>query len=297
MGVRCSMVEKYYKKSFEELSKEEIIYWNQNLAKFKKSINAAKFGAIILDYDGTLCTNEERRKLPSSNVIQTLSTFLEKGFVIGIVTGRGKSVRENLVKCIDQKYWPNIIVGYYNGAIVAPLAELQPDVTANPKRSLKLIHDKIVQHKYFGTPPTTALRPLQLTIEKSDKGDWNLEKFIVLEIIANLQLKDIQVLESGHSIDVIAKPEVSKLNIINYCIAECSKRNISENYVCIGDKGMYPGNDYELLQSKYSLSVDEVSSASDTCWNLSNLGENNVSSCLHYLTSVEFNKSFFTLSL
>lgn len=34
------------------------------------------------------------------------------------------------------------------------------------------------------------------------------------------------------------------------------------------DSGQWPGNDFELLSSNNSLSVDSVSSLYETCWNM-----------------------------
>jgi hypothetical protein len=47
-----------------------------------------------------------------------------------------------------------------------------------------------------------------------------------------------------------------------------------------------PGNDYEFLQSPYSLSVDEVSAAPDSCWLLSSPGAKGVQATLEYLEGV-----------
>lgn len=293
-----AILRKSFKKSFKELKGEEITYWNGRLHHFKEKINSTHFGAIILDYDGTLCTREERWGLPSLKVIETLNAFAARGFIIGIVTGRGKSVREILVKCIERKNLKQFIIGYYNGAIVAPLTDsTEPNVTEQPRKSLQLVFDIINTQSLFRAKPELSLRPLQLTIEKSAGGDWNLEKAMSLEQISNLQLTDIQVLESGHSIDVIIKPDVSKVNIIRPCIEACKSLGIAEDFLCIGDKGRYPGNDYELLRSRFSLSVDEVSSDPDTCWNISDIGKRGVDSCLGYLNSVKFMKSYFTLSI
>lgn len=293
-----AILRKSCKKSFKELKNEEIIYWNERLQFFKEKINSTHFGAIILDYDGTLCTRQERMGLPSSKVIEMLNAFAARGFVIGIVTGRGKSVRESLLKCIESKNLRQFIIGYYNGGIIAPLTDSkQPDITAKPRKSLQHIFDTINSQSLFSTNPQLSLRPLQLTIEGSINGDWNLEKSMALELISNLQLTDIQVLESGHSIDIIVKPDVSKTNIIKYCIEACKSLGIAENFLCIGDKGRYPGNDYELLKAEFSLSVDEVSSDPDTCWNISDIGKRGVDSCLDYLNSANFKKSYFTLSI
>ena len=63
--------------------------------------------------------------------------------------------------------------------------------------------------------------------------------------------------------------------------------NKSCNYLCIGDKGEWPGNDFELLSSRYSLSVDEVSSDPDTCWNIASLGIKNSDATYEYLRRLQ----------
>ena len=42
--------------------------------------------------------------------------------------------------------------------------------------------------------------------------------------------------------------------------------------LCIGDSGDEFGNDYELLDSSFSLSVNHVSMSLSNCWNISTLG-------------------------
>lgn len=294
-----AILRKSCKKSLDELKNVEISYWNEQLEKFRERINGARFGALVLDYDGTLCTKQERLGLPSPKVIEALNNFASNGFVIGIVTGRGKSIKQTLIKCIKKKNLNQFIIGYYNGAIIAPLTdEKQPNIsTKKPRKSLQLIFDTINAQSLLGIKPDLSLRPLQLTIKKSKEGLWSQEKSISLECISNLQLKDIQVLESGHSIDVIIKPDVSKTNIIKYCVDACKSLKIEEDFICIGDKGRYPGNDYELLKSPFALSVDEVSSDPDTCWNISSVGKRGVDTCLEYLNSVKYKRTYFTLSV
>ena len=63
--------------------------------------------------------------------------------------------------------------------------------------------------------------------------------------------------------------------------------------LCIGDKGEYPGNDYELLSTQFSLSVNEVSYDPDTCWNLSKIGFQDVNATINYLIKCKIiNKQF-----
>lgn len=283
---------------FEEMDKNESKFWIKHLMHFRKKINSTKFGCLIMDYDGTLCTMEERTKMPSTEIIKALNSFVCKGFIIGIVTGRGKSIRETLQKCFDKQFWENIVIGYYNGGIISSLSDMsQPDVTAKVNKSLKYIFDLLNKQHFSEGKPVISLRPLQLTIEKSNIGNWKWAKSFIKEKIESEQFPDIQLLESGHSIDIISRPEVSKINILQYCIDKSKQCKISDQVICIGDKGRFPGNDYELLATEFSLSVDEVSSDPETCWNLSELGQRGKSSTLHYLNSVKFAKSYFTFSL
>ena len=98
---------------------------------------------------------------------------------------------------------------------------------------------------------------------------------------------NVQILESDHSIDIIPK-NVSKLSIVNFCQEREKELGIEGNYLCIGDKGMWPGNDYKLLGASLSLSVDEVSLEEDTCWNLASLGLSNVEATDEYLNKISF---------
>jgi hydroxymethylpyrimidine pyrophosphatase-like HAD family hydrolase len=284
--------------NIEELDKSERKFWMDNLNKFKKKINSTKFGCIVLDYDGTLSTNEERKNLLSDEIINALNSFIHRGFVIGIVSGRGKSIREALQACFERKYWKNIIIGYYNGGIIASLDDMsQPDITGKPSQSLRKLAELLNKQNLSNGKPTITLRPLQLTIEKSDMGNWRWIKNFVKETVEIQGLSDILILESGHSIDIICRPQVSKLNILNYCVNICKEKGLAHEIICVGDKGRYPGNDYELLSTEFSLSVDEVSSDPETCWNLSELGQRGKLSCLNYLNSAKFTKSYFTLSV
>ena len=55
----------------------------------------------------------------------------------------------------------------------------------------------------------------------------------------------------------------------------------------IGDRGRWPGNDYELLQEKFSLSVDETSVDPQTYWNLASVGQRGTAVTLEYLNGLK----------
>jgi len=110
-----------------------------------------------------------------------------------------------------------------------------------------------------------------------------------IETIDSLKLKNIKIVESTHSIDLLSN-DVSKTDLIKYI-----KKNISEQLeiLCIGDRGKWPGNDFELLSYPYSLSVNEVSANSHSCWNLLIYEKNAEYNVKTYLNSILFTKGFF----
>lgn len=283
--------------SITDLSPTDYKFWVSHLNRFKKDLSKQKFGALILDYDGTLCTKEDRKQSASKEVIDRLTKLLSKGFIVGIVTGRGKSVRTALA-AIPIKYRSQLIIGYYNGAVVTTLEDQEAPKNDQPIHDeLQEIFNQLSKHDFGTLKPNLELRPLQLTIEFECETEWPLIKAITIDIIHRMNPKDIAIRESGHSIDVIVKTKVSKTNIVQPCLDLCKKRGVPANFLAIGDKGKYPGNDYELLTSKYSLSVDETSPHLASCWNLSNPSFRGPSACMRYLDAIVPAAKHFTIRL
>ena len=77
------------------------------------------------------------------------------------------------------------------------------------------------------------------------------------------------------------------------------RRSLREDckVLSIGDKGQWPGNDFELLDTPYSLSVDEVSADPESCWNLAPPGHRGVQALLDYLSWAELRDDKFRLAL
>ena len=94
------------------------------------------------------------------------------------------------------------------------------------------------------------------------------------EIIWDKQLKGIRVWRSSHSMDIVVYHEVSKLKVIED----------AAHTLCIGDYGTIEGNDYEMLSSRYSLSVDRVTKNADSCWNIAPSGMKGIDATLYYLS-------------
>ena len=92
----------------------------------------------------------------------------------------------------------------------------------------------------------------------------------------------MRVTRSSHSIDILA-PGVSKLNVISRVRELVGEAPL----LTIGDRGRWPGNDYELLREPFSLTVDEVSVDRATCWNLARPGQRGPSVTLEYLRALD----------
>jgi hypothetical protein len=67
--------------------------------------------------------------------------------------------------------------------------------------------------------------------------------------------------------------------------------------LAIGDRGCWPGNDYELLSSPLSLSVDEVSADPETAWNVAPAGARGIEALVSYLNGAKIAKGRFRLTL
>lgn len=272
--------------------------WHNEYKSFIKKLGSTKFSGVLLDYDGTLCANHERFDGPGKEIENYLNLFLKHKIQLGIITGRGQSVRKDLQKIIDKSHWSSVLVGYYNGSQIGTLNDNSLPVTsANPSPELKSICDYINGEAAIGPfikEPT--LRPGQLTIEIADKEKSKAIKETIIDTLKNKYPFKIQVLESSHSVDIISI-ETSKLAMIQACHSYLKDPERKLKLLCIGDRGKFPGNDYQLLGTDFSLSVDKTSYDPKTCWNLSSLGNNCIEATLQYFHSFKLSKNHFRIKI
>lgn len=291
-----AILKKTNKSSINQLKENELIFWREKYSSFVLKLGKIRFSSIVFDYDGTLCSYDGRYEgCLHEKVAAHLIKLLKSGITIGIATGRGQSVRKDLRNSkIPKIYWKNIIIGYYNGADIGALNDDNcPDIDAKPNKKLSSIEKVLKNLNLPYVELEIKLRPHQLTIETSNVSDWNMIKKMVQNIVMTYSDGELQLLESSHSIDVVVRNKASKLNVINKCIELTG----SENCLAIGDKGQWPGNDYELLSTLYSLSVDDVSAHPDSCWNISSIGLKSIQATMSYLDRIIVNKNYFNISL
>ncbi len=279
----------------DDLSNDYLDYWIEAYQEYLREISTTIFGAIVFDYDGTLCEPNNRYSGLSHEIAHKLVDFLQYGIVVGIATGRGKSVRQDLQRVIPEKYWKQIYIGYYNGADLASLTDKSHPNTSNQLHpSLQPIQDALGMH--LAHLVDYECRPQQITLEPKSPSHWKLVKALVNDLIVKRNLDNIQILESSHSIDVIA-PGVSKLLLVRACEQIAAQLGNLSAVLCIGDRGEWPGNDFDLLSEPYSLSVDTVSSDPKSCWNLCEAGYKGVLGTLEYLKYAEISHGNFRLKI
>jgi hydroxymethylpyrimidine pyrophosphatase-like HAD family hydrolase len=259
-----------------------------SLRAFVEDLHNAKFGGIIFDYDGTLSNEENRFKPLSKEIGYLITKLLRNNIIIGIATGRGKSVREEIQERIPKKYWQKILIGYYNGAEIGYLDDdSKPDNKTPPISQLETFFNNLKRKNMLPKNSKIEKRHLQISIQDSNTS---LKKIMYKRNI--LKNNSIKIVESSHSIDILAKG-VSKINLFKKM-----KNILRSNYsdiLCIGDKGKWPGNDFELLNTKYSLSVDEVSDDLNSCWNILSNNIKGEQAVIEYLQNIKICDNYFMI--
>lgn len=250
---------------------------------FRSELSTANIGAVVLDYDGTLVGQSERFDPLPSAAADALLHVLKLRLPVGIATGRGRSVRQALRDALPSKVWKKVYVGYYNGADVGTLADdTIPDRTRPTSPPLAKFEKILAEDKLIASLATIDVRPSQITVTPNDdEPPKDLHRHLADMVLA-AGVPGVRALCSAHSIDII-EAETSKVAVVQRLAELVSPRVI----LCIGDQGGWPGNDFELLRHRFSLSVDDVSSAPRSCWNLAPRGCLGPPATLRYLTALQ----------
>lgn len=276
--------------NLESIDKKELEVWKKSYLRFINNLMRNSFGMVLFDYDGTICSSNERYSGPSNQMKEKLLLILEKGFMFGVVTGRGQSIRRDLQKVIPERYWEQVIIGYYNGSDYGILSnDNLPNKKKKPASSLKPFISLLSDiEALYGI--TITKRPNQLTIEIDDSERWDFIRNLVIQTIKTSGQNEIQILESSHSMDIIPNT-VSKIDVVPYAKEKLKERNLPQQILYIGDKGQWSGNDFMLLDNEFGLSVDEVSPKLEACWNVASLSNRNYSATLEYLDCLTFSEN------
>jgi hydroxymethylpyrimidine pyrophosphatase-like HAD family hydrolase/fructoselysine-6-P-deglycase FrlB-like protein len=266
-------IERKTGRAMKTLASTELSHWRKEYNFFVNTLHETKFDALVFDYDGTLCDEPFRFKHLPSIVAKPLIALLGKGVVIGIATGRGKSVRKSLRDSIGSEFWPQVVIAYHNGSEVGDLeCDDVPPESDSTSDALHNVAALVKRSNMINAIATCEFKPRQISIIATNPADAESLYRLVCDIASPEFATGISCVRSSHSVDVLA-PGVSKLSLLDALQKKLGKD--SPAFLCIGDLGAWPGNDFSLLSTPLSLSSKEVSSLSDRCWNLAPLGFRN----------------------
>ena len=270
--------------------------WREAYATFLRGLQAREYRAVVLDYDGTLCDAAERYDGPGPAVTEQLVALLRAGVLVGIATGRGKSVRKDLrARIKSPALRARVLIGYHNGAEIGDLAnDSQPPLEQGLDESLGRINAMLASDARLASLAKLEAGHRQLTLEFRD---WSASEEVwesVQQALSRCQSPGVSALRSSHSVDVLA-PGVTKRDVVDAVRRMISADSTPVPVLAIGDRGRWPGNDFALLQEPFSLSVDEVSADPSTCWNLARPENRCTAAFLEYFQAMRLGDGFVTL--
>jgi hydroxymethylpyrimidine pyrophosphatase-like HAD family hydrolase/fructoselysine-6-P-deglycase FrlB-like protein len=257
-------------------------FWMTAYEHFARRLTAAHFGGVVLDYDGTMCDARTRFGDIDDDLAREIVRLLRGGLLIGVATGRGVSVQGALHKAIPKQLWRHVVVGYYNSGHIAALGEPLPERVKQPCKALAAAATLLSQDPRLRELATITPRYPQVTVEPKNSVDADTVFELVQQRLALMADPQIRCVRSTHSLDVLA-PGVSKIALVQHLAPLVAK---SQELLCLGDRGQFPGNDFAILGTPYSLSADEVSGDPDSCWNLAPAGAKGSRATLGYLQAV-----------
>ena len=261
-----------------------------SLDKFLETLKNTKFSGIVFDYDGTLCDLLDRYLPLKKEVKDALNSLLSQDIHIGIATGRGGSVQKNLRQIIDKKYWEKILVGNYNGAVILPINEEPSKSDKLFSNDLRIADILLKDDLLLKNHTKIETRSRQISVSFSS---WSHKKSLINRISEILNgLHQLRIVHSEHSLDIIDS-DVSKRNVIKALKTLIGGK--VTNILVIGDQGQFGGNDFEMLNQPFSLSVNRISTSLTTCWNLSPFGLRGCKATLSLLKAIEIKDKTFQI--
>jgi len=259
--------------------------WRTSYEAALSRVASAEIAGIVFDYDGTLCDARHRFEQLSDEVAGALARLAEGGAPIGVATGRGGSAGEALRSSLPKTLWDRFVVGYYNGSVLAPLADKDAPAVASTDGSVEDLQIALSREPTFEGRRSRS-NAWQITVHL-EPGDDPLYAVSAMEALLERCAVNARVALSSHSIDIILGG-ASKLRVVE-AIRESAGVDRTTAILRIGDRGRWPGNDAELLDDPLGLTVDEASPNPEVCWALSPPGVLGVQATLYYLARLNWN--------
>lgn len=262
-------------------SKPQYGFMQRALETYKADLEKQVFRAVVFDYDGTLCHSHSHDAPPPEEIINQIIRLVEAGVIVGIASGRGGSVPENLKKSLAEDMWPKVQLGLYNCGQIINVSGPKHE-QGETSEFLSHVARIVRKLKTLGVPieQIKVTHPYQVSVRFRDGIATEPMWFVIADALRQAGLDLSSMVRSKHSVDILA-PGVGKSRLIAHII----KQHRIEPYqvLTMGDQGAWPGNDSALLEHRFSLSVDLPSRRLDRGWNLAPSHKRDVDATLWYL--------------
>lgn len=228
-----------------------------------ETLSNADIGGAVFDYDGTIVSTKGRYSSPAPAIVDELVRLHHAGLAIGVATGRGGSVGEELRRILPSDIVGSVLVGYYNGGRVRT-ADL--DIEKEFSQPDPAIQEAAVWLRNRGdlfVDPEFKTRDVQITINK-DALRHPYRFPLDLSACPALASGRVRITSSGHSYDIVPAAS-NKLTVVE--AMRVTLRPGAE-ILCFGDSGSRAGNDHVFLAHPFGISVGDVCGAPDGCWSL-----------------------------
>lgn len=263
------------------------------LTRWADDLVERRFAAIVLDYDGTVCTTEGRFEPPQQPIADALNAALARGLKLGFASGRGPSMHADLRKVLDPEHWSRVELGLYNGGVLCRLDE-NIGSFHNPSALIEQATQRL-RELPFADALKLEPRSTQLGVELTDTA-WiktGLLADVVVDACRRAPSLAVKVLSSGHSVDIVPA-DATKTAVIG----RIRERYGPVDVLCVGDQGQTGGNDFELLaHEQWTLSVDRTSVDPTRCWYLGDGSNAGPSLLRRYLSALRGRSAKATLKV
>ncbi|MEK7529705.1 MAG: HAD family hydrolase, partial [Patescibacteria group bacterium] len=215
------------------------------LETYKADLERQVFRAVVFDYDGTLCHSHSHDAPPPGAIIKEIVRLVEASVIVGIASGRGGSIPENLKKCLPNDMWSKVQLGLYN---CGQLIDIGGPEHKEVETSEFLSHvARIVRKlKTLGVPvrKIKVTHPYQVSVRFRDGIATEPMWFVIADALRQAGLDLSCMVRSKHSVDILA-PGIGKSRLIAHII----KKFKIEPYqvLTMGAHRAWPGN-YSALQ-------------------------------------------------
>lgn len=253
----------------------------RSCSQFTSELARKNFRAVIFDYDGTLCSSQQKDEAPSPEVLNHISALVKNRVIVGIASGRGGSIQEKLIEALPAEVMEHLVFGLYNGGAITK-GNIPPTSGHFTSEFLSHVSRIISGLKKTGAPiiDYKTTQPYQVSVKFREGLHTANMWFVIADSLKQAGLDLSRIVKSKHSVDILAN-NVNKSRLI----AEVIQNYKVDPYdiLTIGDQGAWPGNDSSLLEHKFSLSVDEPSRRLDRGWKLAPSHKRDVDATVWYL--------------